>query len=161
MSNPMTVHTFSRQTRLSHPIDRVFDFFSRAENLEAITPPWIRFRVLTPPPIELREGTLIEYALRIRGLPMRWVSRIVGWNPPHSFTDIQVRGPYRFWEHTHSFIPIDGETEMTDAVLYALPFGPLGVLANRLLVARDLRAIFDYRASRIETLISSGKHHAT
>jgi len=149
----MTVHKLTRHTRLAHPIGRVFEFFSRAENLEQITPPWLAFRILTPPPIELREGALIEYALRVRGLPMRWVSRITHWNPPHRFTDIQERGPYRLWEHTHSFVEVEGVTEMTDTVRYALPFGPLGELAHRLVVARDLRSIFDYRAKSVDSLM--------
>ncbi len=144
----MTVHTFTRRTTLLHPIDRVFDFFSRAENLEAITPPWLGFRIVTTLPIDMREGTLIEYSLRLRGLPLRWASRIERWNPPHAFVDVQVRGPYRLWEHTHSFAAIQGGTEMSDTVRYALPFGPIGRLAAPF-VARDLRRIFDYRASVI------------
>ena len=150
----MTVHTMTRTTRLAYPLDRVFDFFSHAENLEAITPPWIGFRTLTPPPIQMDEGAIIEYAIKLHGFPMRWVSRIEQWNPPHQFVDVQVRGPYRLWEHTHTFEPVEGGVEMTDMVRYSLPLGPLGALAN-LLVARDLRSIFDYRASRIERLISA------
>ena len=152
MAAPMTVRTLTRRVLVPRPLDRVFAFFSRAENLEAITPPWLGFRILTPPPIELREGAVIEYAIRLRGLPMRWVSRIDRWNPPHSFVDVQLRGPYRLWEHTHAFRAIDGGTEMTDPVRYALPFGPLGALVHPL-VARDLRLVFDYRAARIDQLI--------
>ena len=151
----MTVHTLTRTTRLAHPLDRVFDFFSRAENLEHITPPWLGFRILTPPPIEMREGTAIEYAIKLRGLPMRWVSRIEQWDPPHQFVDVQVRGPYRLWEHTHRFVAVEGGVEMTDTVRYSLPLGLLGVAINYLLVARDLRSIFDYRASRIQRLITA------
>ncbi len=149
----MTVHTLTRTTRLAHPLDRVFDFFSRAENLEAITPPWLGFRILTPPPIRMREGAVIEYAIKLRGLPMRWVSRIEQWNPPHQFVDVQLRGPYRFWEHTHRFVAVEGGVEMTDTVRYGLPLGPLGSLFN-FLVKRDLRSIFDYRATHIQRLIS-------
>src|SRR5690242_13311754 len=103
----MTVHTFHRKTRIAQPVERVFDFFSRAENLEAITPPFLRFRILTPPPIEMHEGALIEYGLRIHGLPMRWVTRIEEWSPPHRVIDIQLRGPYRLWRHTHVFTPLE------------------------------------------------------
>jgi ligand-binding SRPBCC domain-containing protein len=148
----MKVHTLTRKTRLDQPIERVFDFFSRAENLEAITPPLLRFRILTPQPIEMREGTLIEYSLRLRGLPMRWLTRIEEWNPPHRFIDVQLRGPYRLWRHTHTFTPVDGGTEMTDSIDYALPFGPLGALVHPLVV-RDLRFILDHRATRIRQLI--------
>jgi ligand-binding SRPBCC domain-containing protein len=152
----MTVNSMTRTTRLAYPLDRVFDFCSHAENLEAITPPWLGFRILTPPPIEMRDGAVIEYAIKLRGFPMRWASRIDRWNPPHEFVDVQVRGPYSLWEHTHRFVAVEGGVEMTDTVRYALPFGPLGTLVDRLLVSRDLRSIFDYRASRIERLISTG-----
>jgi ligand-binding SRPBCC domain-containing protein len=151
----MTVHTLTRTTRLAYPLDRVFDFFSRAENLEAITPPWLGFRILTPPPIRMREGAVIEYAIKLRGLPLRWVSRIDQWNPPHQFVDVQVRGPYRLWEHTHRFVEVAGGVEMTDRVRYALPLGPMGRVINYLLVERDLRSIFDYRQAHIERLIST------
>jgi ligand-binding SRPBCC domain-containing protein len=145
----MTVHTLTRRAQLPHSIERVFHFFSRAENLEAITPPWLRFRIVTPAPIEMREGALIEYSLRLHGLPIRWLTRIEEWRPPHRFVDVQLRGPYRLWEHTHTFTTRDSGTEMADTVRYALPVGPLGEIARRLVVARDLRSIFDYRAREI------------
>jgi ligand-binding SRPBCC domain-containing protein len=149
----MRVHTLTVQTRLDQPIDRVFDFFSRAENLEAITPPFLRFRILTRVPIEMRPGALIEYALRVRGLPLRWLTRIDEWNPPHSFVDTQLRGPYALWRHTHRFRAVDGGTEMTDTVEYALRFGFLGELLHPF-VARDVRFIFAYRNERISHLVS-------
>jgi ligand-binding SRPBCC domain-containing protein len=148
----MTVHTLTRRTFLPQSIERIFDFFSRAENLEEITPPLLRFRILTPPPIVMREGALIEYSLRMRGIPMRWLTRIDEWNPPHHFVDSQLRGPYRLWRHTHRFVAVEGGTEMTDNVDYALPFGPLGEIVHPL-VARDLRFIFDHRTERINRLI--------
>jgi ligand-binding SRPBCC domain-containing protein len=148
----MTVHTLTRRTVLPRSIDRVFDFFSSAANLEAITPPLLRFRIVTPSPIVMREGALIEYSLRLRGIPMRWRTRIDEWNPPYHFVDTQIRGPYRLWRHTHRFVAVDGGTEMTDTVEYALPFGPLGAIFHPL-VRRDLRFIFDHRAERINQLI--------
>lgn len=150
----MTVHTLTRHAFLPHPIERVFDFFSRAENLEAITPPWLGFRIVTPLPIRMEKGTLIDYSLRIRGVPVRWRTRIEEWDPPHGFVDAQIRGPYRLWEHTHRFVAVEGGTEMTDTVRYMLPFGPVGVLVHHLVVARDLRAIFDYRAERMVKLLT-------
>lgn len=150
----MTVHTLTRRAFLPHPIERVFDFFSRAENLEAITPPWLGFRIVTPLPIRMEKGTLIDYALRIRRVPVRWRTRIEAWDPPRGFVDAQIRGPYSLWEHTHHFVTVEGGTEMTDIVRYALPFGPLGGLVHRVVVARELRAIFDYRAGRTQKLLT-------
>jgi ligand-binding SRPBCC domain-containing protein len=128
------------------PPEEVFPFFGDALNLEAITPPWLGFRVVTPGPIEMEPGARIEYRLRLHGIPIRWRTTIAVWDPPHRFVDVQLGGPYRMWHHTHDFEPAaDGGTLMRDTVRYALPFGPLGAAAHRLLVRRDLEAIFDYR----------------
>jgi ligand-binding SRPBCC domain-containing protein len=123
-------------------IGEVFAFFSDAHNLEAITPPWLRFRLLGPGPLEVREGTTIDYRLRLHGLPLRWRSAITAWDPPHRFVDEQVRGPYRRWHHEHTFTEVDGGTRVRDRVDYELPRGVQ--LAARL-VARDVCAIFAYR----------------
>ncbi len=145
----MSVHVLERSQRLDVPPDRAFAFFADARNLEAITPPWLRFRVVTPDPITMRSGTLIEYRLRLHGLPLRWRTRIDAWDPPHRFVDTQLRGPYALWEHTHTFSPA-GEDGVVigDRVRYALPLGRLGDLA-RVFVRRDLDRIFDYRAREI------------
>jgi ligand-binding SRPBCC domain-containing protein len=144
-------HVLRREQRLPHTEPRdVFPFFADASNLEAITPPWLGFRVVTPRPIEMRAGTLIEYRLRLHGLPIRWLTKIEAWEPPHRFVDAQLAGPYKLWHHTHEFAPDgDGGTIMRDTVHYSLPYGPLGEIARRLFVARDLAAIFDYRATRL------------
>ena len=146
----MTVHVLERRQRLPVPAERAFAFFSDARNLEAITPPWLRFRVLTPGAIEMREGALIDYRLRLHGMPLTWRTRIAVWEPPHRFVDVQLRGPYALWEHTHSFAP-DGEDAVViaDRVRYALPFGRLGELARRRFVRRDLERIFDHRMHAI------------
>ena len=148
------VHTLRREQRLPGAPDEVFEFFGDARNLEAITPPLLRFRVLEADPIEMRVGTLIRYRLRIRGIPVGWLTAIREWDPPHRFVDEQLRGPYALWHHTHTFEP-DGQggTLMRDVVRYALPFGPLGELVRRLFVARDVEAIFDHRAQRIRELL--------
>ena len=139
-------HVLRREQRLPRPPDAVFPFFADAHNLEAITPPWLGFRVVTPRPIEMRVGALIEYRLRLRGLPVAWLTRIEDWTPGVRFVDVQLAGPYRLWHHTHEFAPDgDGGTVMRDTVRYALPWWPLGEVAHALLVRRDLAAIFDHR----------------
>jgi len=147
-------HTLHREQRLSRPVDEVFAFFGDARNLESITPPLLSFRVLTPDPIEMGPGALIRYRLRVRRIPVGWLTAIREWDPPHRFVDEQLRGPYALWHHTHTFEP-DGEdaTLMRDVVRYALPFGAAGELARRLFVGRDVESIFDYRAQRIAELL--------
>ena len=136
-----------------HPLPAVFDFFSRAENLEQITPPWMRFRILTPAPIVMKPGATIAYSLRVRGIPLRWLTEIERWNPPFEFIDVQARGPYKFWRHTHRFSERNGGTLIADTVDYVLPFGLLGRLVHRFQVARDLGRIFDYRAQQVQALL--------
>ena len=146
----MTVHVLERCQRLPVTAERAFAFFSDARNLEAITPSWLRFRVLTPGAIEMRPGALIEYRLRLHGVPLTWRTRIAVWEPPHRFVDVQLRGPYALWEHTHTFAPAAADAVIIrDRVRYALPFGPLGELARRLFVRRDLDRIFDHRRRAI------------
>ncbi|UCC71407.1 MAG: SRPBCC family protein [Gemmatimonadota bacterium] len=134
------------RTRLSRPVDEVFDFFANAHNLELLTPPFLRFEIMTPDPTVLREGAIIDYRLRLRGIPVRWRSEITAWEPPHRFVDTQMRGPYRWWIHEHSFEPADGGTLMTDRVEYGV-LG--GALVNFLLVAPDLRRIWEYRDQEV------------
>ena len=134
---------------LARPRAEVFAFFADATNLERITPPFLRFRILTPPPIHMREGTLIDYRLRLYGVSFRWRTRIDVWEPPFAFTDVQLLGPYRSWIHRHAFVEVPGGTEVHDLVDYALPLGPAGAVARRLFVRRRLERIFDFRAAEI------------
>ncbi|MFZ5787076.1 MAG: SRPBCC family protein, partial [Acidobacteriota bacterium] len=127
---------------LPRPREEVFPFFADARNLERITPPWLRFRILTPGPIGMREGALIDYRLRIHGVPVRWRTRIAAWEPPFRFVDEQVRGPYRSWVHEHLFDAVDGGTLCRDRVEYAVPGG---AVVARLLVRPDTERIFAYR----------------
>ncbi len=146
--------TLEREQRLPGSPDEVFPFFADARNLEAITPPLLRFVVVTPEPIAMRVGTLIQYRLRLHGVPVSWLTSIQAWEPPHRFVDVQVRGPYALWHHTHTFAPDgDGGTVMRDVVRYAIGFGPLGELADRLLVQRDLDAIFAFRRDAVHRLL--------
>jgi ligand-binding SRPBCC domain-containing protein len=143
-------HLLERAQIVPAPPGEVFPFFADAANLERITPPWLRFRVATPAPIEMREGALIEYRLALHRLPLRWLTRIEAWEPGRRFVDVQLRGPYRLWHHTHTFEAAPGGgTLMRDRVRYALPLGPLGGAAHRLLVRRDLQRIFDHRERAI------------
>lgn len=134
---------------LPRPREEVFAFFEDARNLEAITPPFLRFRVTTPGPIEMREGTLIEYRLSLFGIPFGWKTRIDVYEPGVRFVDRQLEGPYRLWRHTHTFEDVAGGTRMTDRVEYESPLGPLGTIADALFVKRTVAKIFDHRAEVI------------
>lgn len=129
----------------------VFCFFSEAQNLDRITPSWLHFQILgqTDP---IRAGTLIRYRLAWHGIPIKWTTRIEEWCPPTNFVDIQLKGPYRLWHHSHSFEARDGGTLIRDTVHYALPMGILGDLCAGWLVQRDVERIFDYRAKQISAM---------
>lgn len=151
----MSVHTLRHETWIPRPVEEVFEFFSSARNLAEITPPFLRFNVLTPEPVQMRAGTLLDYKLRVRGLPIRWRTEIIEWDPPHGFRDIQLRGPYKLWDHSHRFEARDGGTWMEDEVRYELPFGVLGEIARVLMVKRDVEAIFEYRSRKIRELFGA------
>jgi ligand-binding SRPBCC domain-containing protein len=131
---------------LPRPRDEVFRFFADAFNLEALTPPWLKFEVLTPRPIEMRVGLRIDYRLRLRGLPLRWQSEITAWEPPVRFVDEQRRGPYRAWIHEHTFEEEDGGTLARDVVRYDVIGGRL---VNRFFVRRDVEKIFGFRQEKL------------
>ena len=126
---------------LPRPLGEVFAFFSDAANLEALTPPWLHFRILTPKPIAMHAGTLIDYSIRVHGIPISWQSEITVWDPPNRFVDVQRRGPYRQWDHTHSFAAVNGGTLVSDSVEFDVPFS----FAAGWFVKRDVRKIFDFR----------------
>ncbi len=150
----MKVRTLETELWLPLGIEAVFDFFSDASNLDAITPPWLHFRIDTPRPLALHAGALIDYRLRLRWVPIRWRTAITLWEPPHRFVDEQLRGPYRRWVHRHEFEPRDGGTLIRDHVAYALPWLPLEGLVHRFLVGPDLRKIFRYRPRKIRELLA-------
>ena len=148
----MRLHTLQREQFVPRPRDEVFAFFSRPENLPRLTPPALRFRILTPPPLDMMPGALIDYTLRTFGFTVRWTTLIAACDPPARFVDVQLRGPYAFWHHAHEFVAAEGGTRIIDRVTYALPLGPLGQLAHALLVRRALRRIFDYRRAAVDRL---------
>ena len=150
-------HRLETQTWFALPVAQVFPFFTDVENLERITPPELGFRIVTPTPVEIEQGTLFEYRLRLWGVAFGWHSRISLWDPPHRFADEQLRGPYDTWFHEHVFEAEQGGTRMTDRVTYRLPGHPLaGPLLP--LVRRQLERIFRFRAESIARLVvpSSG-----
>ena len=149
----MRTFCFETCQRIPRPRPEVFEFFSNAANLETITPPWLSFRIETPLPIAMRAGVLIDYRLRVHGIPLRWRTRIATWNPPHQFVDEQLRGPYQLWHHEHVFEETGGGTMMRDRVTYAVLGGSL---INRLFVRKDLEAIFAYRARCIVECLKPG-----
>jgi ligand-binding SRPBCC domain-containing protein len=138
------------------PREQVFEFFSDAWQLEAITPPWLHFEVLTPAPIVISQGTLIDYRLRLRGIPLRWQSKISVWEPPYRFVDEQMRGPYRRWHHEHIFEEQAGGTLCRDIVDYEVPGG---ALINWLIVERDVRKIFAFRQEKLRELLAGRVAH--
>ena len=146
-----------QEALIRHPRDAVFEFLASAENLNALTPPWVHFSILTPLPIEMAVGTIIDYRIRIRGVPVRWLSEITEWDPPAGFCDVQRKGPYRVWAHRHTFEEVDGGTLVTDSVDYRVPGG---ALVNRLFVAGELRRIFGYRKARPSSADSRPNPHA-
>ncbi len=150
VSPPVDVGILTRELWLRRTRDEVFPFFADAFNLEAITPPWLRFRVITPAPIEMRQGTRIDYRLRFRGVPVRWHSEITAWDPPHRFVDEQRRGPYRHWIHEHTFETHKGGTLVRDHVDYAVAGG---AFLERAFVARDLDRIFEFRSATLRELL--------
>jgi hypothetical protein len=151
-------HVLEQSQEIPASADSVFAFFSDPANLARLTPPWLRFRIHGSPPGVLSEGSRIEYRIRWTVVTLRWVTRITRWSPPLEFEDVQERGPYAAWIHTHRFSPSgrgDGAVRMDDRVEYALPFGPIGRAVHRLFVRRQLEEIFAYRRRAIEEIFGS------
>jgi ligand-binding SRPBCC domain-containing protein len=147
----MSTSTLERTQRVPVSLEQAFEFFADPQNLAAITPQWLHFRIVEAPERACR-GALIRYRLRIKGIPVRWLTEITEWRPPHTFTDLQLSGPYRLWEHTHRLTPIAGGTELYDHVRYRVPGG---AVADRLVVRPLLDEIFDDRQARIAELFDA------
>lgn len=141
----MAEYIFKASLIIDASIDKVFAFFSDAENLERITPAELGFHILTPTPFEIKQGALIDYKLTLHGFPIKWRTEITRWEPPHMFEDTQLSGPYKQWIHQHRFTEIEpGKTLMEDEVRYRLPLEPLGDIAN-FLIERQVANIFEHR----------------
>ncbi len=147
----MNTFTLSTELLIEKPIDEVFSYFSDAHNLVEITPPRMKLVVLTPHPIEMQVGTLIDYRVKLRGIPLRWQSEITEWNPPHKFVDEQRKGPYRAWIHTHIFDETEQGTMVMDRVEYAVLGGQI---VDKLFVRPDLHQIFEYRSKRLQEILT-------
>lgn len=150
----MKRYFLEREQWFAYPLSSVFDFFSRAENLGRITPPWVHFQIRSPLPIPMAVDTRIDYTIRLAGIPMRWRTRVSVWEPETHFVDLQEHGPYARWVHTHFFEEHDGGVLMRDHVEYALPAGPLGRVVHALAVRAALQAIFDYRFRSVREILA-------
>jgi ligand-binding SRPBCC domain-containing protein len=141
------MYRLERTQVVPRPVEEVFPFFADAANLGELTPPFLGFTILTPSPIDMKPGTLIDYRIKLHGIPMKWRTRIEELVPNERFVDVQLKGPYKTWRHLHTFRAVPGGTELGDVVDYELPLGPLGGLAHAVMVRRQLATIFDYRAT--------------
>jgi ligand-binding SRPBCC domain-containing protein len=145
-----------RRQWVPRPLEAVYDFFEHPENLALVTPPWLGLRLRTPGPLTMRAGLVIDYHVRVFGWTTRWQSLIAEYDPPYSFRDVQVIGPYQRWDHRHRFRREEGGTAIEDLVIYEPPLGPLGGLLDVLVIRRQLAAIFDFRRERIDARFGAG-----
>jgi ligand-binding SRPBCC domain-containing protein len=150
------IYRLERSTFIPRRRAEVFDFFADAHNLERITPAFLHFHILTADPIVMRPGTVINYELRLYGMPVRWKTLIEEFVPNDFFLDVQTSGPYRSWRHRHVFLDAPGGTEMRDRVEYEMPFGVLGTMTRAVFVRRSLDSIFDHRNAAIAQVLSGG-----
>jgi len=148
------MHELKTEQMIARPLDEVFAFFADASNLSRLTPPWLDFQILTETPIPMEEGRLIDYRLKVHGIPLRWQSEITTWDPPHRFVDEQRKGPYKVWHHTHRFEEAAGGTRVIDEVRYEVPGG---ALIHKLIVGRDIDKIFRYRFQALEELFGGAE----
>ena len=150
----MKIYELNKIQFINQPIDVVFNFFSKPENLALITPSKLAFKILTPTPITINKGTLIDYTIRLMRFPVHWRTLITKYNPPYEFVDEQIKGPYLFWHHTHTFKAVNGGSEIKDKVRYSIPMGYLGQFIHKIWIKKDLEKIFEYRKAVIDKLFN-------
>jgi ligand-binding SRPBCC domain-containing protein len=156
----MAEHILRREITIDLPRAEVFDFFSKAENLEKITPPDLGFNIITPQPIAMAKGSIIEYRISMSGIPMNWKTLISKWDPPHEFVDEQLSGPYKQWIHRHTFVEAGADsTVIEDEVRYRLPLEPVGDIAH-FFIERQLKHIFDFREKTVSELFQREAGHS-
>lgn len=148
----MKTHSLIRKTIINKPLEEVFHFFSQAENLNALTPPELQFKILTPLPIKMKEGTIIDYKIKLNGIPFTWKTEINKWQENEYFIDQQIKGPYKIWHHKHSFKSLVGATEMTDEVNYLSPGWLVEPIIQYLFIKRKVESIFDYRNTKLKEI---------
>lgn len=148
----MKYHLLKRETIINEEIDKVFDFFSKAENLNLITPPALGFKIITQLPVEMKLGAVIDYKIRLNGFPFNWKTEITKWEPPFRFEDTQKEGPYKTWIHEHLFEDSNGNTIMKDIVKYLSPGGILEFIPHNLIVKKKVETIFSYRENKLKDI---------
>ena len=154
----MKLYTLESNQFINKPIEEVFQFFSKPENLSVITPAKLGFKILSPNPIKMEVGRLIDYNIYLLGIPIHWRTLITDYEPPNMFVDQQIKGPYTMWHHTHTFHKVKGGVEIKDRVVYSIPFGFLGRLLNYLWIKRDLNNIFLHRKKVIDKLFENNDY---
>jgi len=151
----LKLYVLKKEQVVSQNISTVFEFFSKPENLSVITPPKMNFKIFTPSPIDMKEGTLIDYTINIMFMPIRWRTLITKYDPPNIFVDQQLSGPYSMWHHTHTFEQLgDNETLIKDEVIYSIPFAFIGRIVRYLYIKGELEKIFTYRNNKIEEIFN-------
>ena len=148
----MKPHTLIKHTEINKPITEVFDFFGKAENLNELTPPDLHFNIITPLPIAMKAGTIIDYKIRLGIIPMKWKTLISAWEPPFRFVDEQLSGPYVTWIHEHKFEYSGQKTKMTDTIQYVAPGLFLEPIVHNLFIKSKVNQIFEYREKRLKEL---------
>jgi ligand-binding SRPBCC domain-containing protein len=148
----MKIYSLTSRQLVPYPLNEVFPFFSKPENLGLLTPENLGFQILTPSPVCMKEGAIIDYAITIASVPVRWTTLITSYEPPYRFIDVQLKGPYAYWRHTHSFSETDDGTLITDEVDYAMPFGLAGKIIHTAMIRRQLKNIFRNRGYAIEKI---------